>query len=215
MNVNTAWAIGERILLSVVGQSAANYTFKRSAQAVTLGSKSSVRIDDEMVQIVPQLLFQRLVLACSSSDDLESIFAFELCSYPTALFDTPTSLRQPQKPALVDAIWAKLPPNTISGPTGYVQYALDGGALLHQSPSVIAWGRNVSGQMQSVLQVCLKKVWGSYCGRRWIQQCLQRAWRSSCAQGEKLALLWLSQLTWKLPWRRKSFCPIQGSSSGW
>ena len=56
VNVDTAKAIGERILLSMVGQAAANYTFKRSAQAVTLGSKSSVRIDGEMVQIDPQLL---------------------------------------------------------------------------------------------------------------------------------------------------------------
>ena len=63
VNVDTAKVIGERILLSVVGQAAANYTFKRSAQAVTLGSKSSVRIDGEMVQNDPQLLFQRLVLA--------------------------------------------------------------------------------------------------------------------------------------------------------
>ena len=63
INVDSAKAIGKRILLSVVGQAAANYTFKRNAQAVTLGSKSSVRIDGEMVQIDPQLLFQRLVLA--------------------------------------------------------------------------------------------------------------------------------------------------------
>ena len=50
VNVDTANVIGERILLSMAGQSTSNYTFKRSAQAVTLGSKSSVRIDGEMVQ---------------------------------------------------------------------------------------------------------------------------------------------------------------------
>ena len=49
VNVDTAKAIGERMLLSVVGQAAANYTFKHTAQAVTLGSKSSVRIDGKMV----------------------------------------------------------------------------------------------------------------------------------------------------------------------
>ena len=81
-------------------------------------------------QIDPQLLFQRLVLAWSSPEDLESIFAFELCSCPTVPFHSPVSLRQPQKPALADAIWAKLPPDT----TWYVQYVLDGGALLHRIP---------------------------------------------------------------------------------
>ena len=50
------------------------------------------------------------------------------------------SLRQPQKPALADAIWAKLPPDATSGPTGYVQYVLDGGALLHRIP----WSRGTA-----------------------------------------------------------------------
>ena len=49
MNVSTARVIGERIQLSVVEQSAAYYKFKRSAQAVTLCSKSSVTIDGEMI----------------------------------------------------------------------------------------------------------------------------------------------------------------------
>ncbi|KAJ7377203.1 hypothetical protein OS493_030403 [Desmophyllum pertusum] len=51
-------------------------------------------------------------------------------SYPTALFDSPLMLRQPQKP-LADALWAKLSPDAMSGPAGDVQYVLDGGALLH------------------------------------------------------------------------------------
>ena len=58
VNVDTVKAIRERMLLSMVGQVTANYTFKRNAQAVTLGSKSSIRIDGEMVQIDPQLLLQ-------------------------------------------------------------------------------------------------------------------------------------------------------------
>ena len=42
-------------------------------------------------------------------------------------------LLQPQKPVLADAIWAKLPSDP-AGPTGEVQYVLDGGALLHRIP---------------------------------------------------------------------------------
>ena len=43
-------------------------------------------------------------------------------------------LRQPQKPALADALWTKLTPEAKTQPKGNVQYALDGGALLHRVP---------------------------------------------------------------------------------
>ena len=42
--------------------------------------------------------------------------------------------------------------------------------------------------------------------------------RVSTKSGEprgRSVLLWPSQLTWKLPWRRESFYPIQGTSSSW
>lgn len=42
-------------------------------------------------------------------------------------------LLTPQKPALADAIWAKLPSDA-TGSKGEVQYVLDGGALLHRIP---------------------------------------------------------------------------------
>ena len=135
VNVDSARAIGEKILSSMSGKSAADYTFKRSAQAVTLASKStSIRIESDTVQIDPQLLFQRLIIACNRSDDLEGLFRYELCSYPVALFDSPLTLRQPQKPVLADALWKKLSSNATSGPAGDVQHVLDGGALLHRIP---------------------------------------------------------------------------------
>ena len=69
-------------------------------------------------------------MACKSLDDM---FQYELCSYPTSLFDSSLLLLKPQKPALADAIWAKLPSDH-TGPKGDVQYVLDGGALLHRIP---------------------------------------------------------------------------------
>ena len=57
-------------------------------------SKSSVKITDDQVQVDPQLLFQSLIIACDSSQ-LEELFEYELCKYPTALFDSPFMLRQP------------------------------------------------------------------------------------------------------------------------
>lgn len=51
VNVDQARVTGDKVLSSMTGKSAADYTFKRSAQAVTLASKSSVKIERE-----PQLM---------------------------------------------------------------------------------------------------------------------------------------------------------------
>ena len=79
------------------------------------------------------ILFQRLNLAANSSEDLVSIFSYELSSYPTSLFDSPLRMRQTNKPALADTIWSKLTPE-VAGETvprdPDIQYVLDGGALL-------------------------------------------------------------------------------------
>ena len=60
--------------------------FKCSAQAVTLASKSSVRVESDNVQIDPQLLLQRLIIACNSAHDLRGLFSYELCSLPSSSF---------------------------------------------------------------------------------------------------------------------------------
>ena len=64
----------------------------------------------------------------------QSLFKFEMCSYPPALFDSSLLPRQPNKPALADAIWATSKTNQTAGPTGNVHFVLDGGALLHRVP---------------------------------------------------------------------------------
>jgi len=57
VNVDRIWATtGEKILSSMTGKTAGNYTFKGSEQAVTLASKSPVRIESDNVQTHPQLL---------------------------------------------------------------------------------------------------------------------------------------------------------------
>ena len=115
------------------GKTAAEYTFKRRSQAITLDTRSIVKIDGSMVQIDPQLLFQRLTIAAKSTDNLEDVFKYELCSFPPALFDSSLLLWEPQKPQLADAIWVLLTPD-VPGITGEVQYVLDGGALVQHIP---------------------------------------------------------------------------------
>ena len=135
VNVDEARKIGEKVLTSMTGKTITEYTFKKNEQAITLASKCAIKIDNEQVQVDPQLLFQRLLLAANSSEDLPSIFRYELSSYPASLFDFQLMMRQANKPALADAIWSKLNPQ-ITGETvprdSTIQYVLDGGALLHR-----------------------------------------------------------------------------------
>ncbi len=133
VNVDKAKEVGLTILESMRGHLADSYSFTKSNQAVTLVMKCSVRICDEQVQVDPQLLFQRLITACKSVDDMESNFKYELCSYPPALFDMSFMPWEPQKSALADALWANVSMDT-SQPPNDVQYVLDGGALLHRIP---------------------------------------------------------------------------------
>ena len=73
-NVNADRAKSVRETLSLTnGKLATDYSFKRSAQAVTMTSKYSVKIADDQVQADPQLLFQRLIIACDNSQ-LEELF---------------------------------------------------------------------------------------------------------------------------------------------
>ena len=63
-------------------------SFKKKEQAITLDTKSVVRIDNETVKVDPQLLFQRLIVAARGvvpEDEHEDTFSFELYTYPPAL----------------------------------------------------------------------------------------------------------------------------------
>ena len=139
VNVDKVKDVGNAILVSMEGKTVAEYSFKRNKQAVTLDTKSAVKIDGIAVQIDPQLLFQRLTIAAKATDNLEDVFKYELCSYPPALFDSSLLLREPQKPVLAKAIWALLTPGTPQT-TGEIQYVLDGGALIQRIP----WARGAT-----------------------------------------------------------------------
>ena len=108
VNVDQADTMGQNILENMEGQTTSDYTFKKKDQAITLGTKSAVNIDGETMQVDPQLLFQRLTIAAKASQELSSVFKYELCSYTPALFDTSLLLREAHKSVLADAIWTRL-----------------------------------------------------------------------------------------------------------
>jgi len=126
----------------MVGKNIHGHSFRKKDQVVTLVSKSAVRFSEGSIQVDPQLLFQRLTIIATGGryDNPETFFKFEMCSYPPALFDCSLLPRQANKPALADAIWTITKNNQTGGPTGNVDFVLDGGALLHRVP----WPRGIT-----------------------------------------------------------------------
>ena len=115
VNLEKAREVGQSILNSMTGKPAAEYSFTKTNQAIiAFSAKSSVNVHGEKIQVDPKLLFQRVIIASQSPDDMSAIFKYELCSYPPSLFDSSLMLLKLQKPALADAIWAK----RLSGATG-------------------------------------------------------------------------------------------------
>ena len=134
VNADDARVIGQNIIEGMEGSNVVNFTFKRAQQAITMGSKSNVKVGGEEISIDPQLLFQGLIsVSDDSMDDTEDLFRYELCSNPSALFDSSGLLREAQKSSLGTAIWAQ---GDCSSNERFenVIYVLDGGSLLHRTP---------------------------------------------------------------------------------
>ena len=60
VNIHKATDVGQVIIDSMVGKSVYELSFERKRQAVTLASRTSVIMNNEPVQVDPQLMFQRL-----------------------------------------------------------------------------------------------------------------------------------------------------------
>ena len=119
----------------MVGEKVSDFSFKRKDQAVTMGSKNGVKVDGEIVQFEPHILFQKLAVAAERTDsiDPETIFKHELTTIPKTLAETTELLHEAQKSTLADRIWSTVNQNAASVPEG-VRYVLHGGALLHRIP---------------------------------------------------------------------------------
>ena len=81
----------------MVGATAAGFSFKRNDQAVTMASKSGVKVGGVVGQVDPQLLFQSLTIAGMSN-----------CTFPPTLFESKGLLHEPQKATFADALWTAI-----------------------------------------------------------------------------------------------------------
>lgn len=137
VNVDSAKAIGLEILQLMTKENALEFTFKKKDQAVNLTTKFSMKIDGEKINVDPQLLFQRFLIAAKASgdDDISSVFEYELCSHPSALFDSACLLLEANKPQIAETMWKLLGYGSTPAidPENAV-YVLDGGSLLHRLP---------------------------------------------------------------------------------
>jgi len=82
INAEDAKSVGTAKENEMVGKCVAEHSFKKKNQVVTMASNNAIKVNQELVSIDPQVLFQRLVTAGMSNEQLPEIFQFELSSYP-------------------------------------------------------------------------------------------------------------------------------------
>ena len=65
----------------IIGKSICELSFEWKRQAITLASRTSVIINNEQVQVDPQLMFQRLhaIATRETNKNPTSLFKYELC----------------------------------------------------------------------------------------------------------------------------------------
>ena len=93
----TVEKVGQAILDTMVGMSINEFSFKPKNQVVTLAAKTLVTTKYDVIQIDPQLLFQRISVIASKKDDPSTALKYELCSYPASLFESTVLLKEANK----------------------------------------------------------------------------------------------------------------------
>ncbi len=91
-----------------------------------------------VAQADPQLLFQLIIMVAGMmTEHIGRHFRYELCGYPSSLFDTSGLFREGNNPILADSIWtagrgAKMP--TQDEEDDVICHVLDGGSIIQRLP---------------------------------------------------------------------------------
>jgi len=134
VNVDAARPAGTCILESMEGISVQDFKFSRKKQVTTLAACLYVTVDEEKVEIDPKVLYQRLLVAGNGTVEPDILFQYELCSYPTSLFDTNLRMRNADKATLQQALFKEAPKSIIKVEPVGMTFVIDGGALLQRLP---------------------------------------------------------------------------------
>lgn len=108
---------------------------------------STVKVAGKSVAIDPQVFFQRLITLRERYEDAASLFQYELCSYPSALFESCLLPHEPKQSVLLETFWRAV--GKQQKLSRKVQYVLDGDALLHRVP----WPRDSTFESMSQMYV--------------------------------------------------------------
>ena len=139
VNVVNAKSIGDGVLEKMAGKTVLEHKFSRK-QVKTLASSIYASVDGEKIEIDPQQMYQRLLVAGIGTIELTTLFQYELCSYPSSLFDKKLLMRLADKADLQHGIVKKVPGCVITQDPPGVHHVVDGGALLQRIP----WPRHAS-----------------------------------------------------------------------
>ena len=91
-----------------------------------------------VAQADPQLIFQRIIMVAGRmTENIGRHFRYELCGYPSSLFDTSGLFREANKPILADSIWTagrmeEMP--TQDEEDDVICHVLDGGSIIQRLP---------------------------------------------------------------------------------
>ena len=106
LETHTFYTLGSNLVPKMEGQDVFTMKFARKDRVKTLADKGKVQDKVSGATIDHALLFQRLlVIATNSNDiDLPEILSYELCSFPPSLFGDKQMLLKSDKPPLAKAI---------------------------------------------------------------------------------------------------------------
>ena len=91
------------------GVSVTRHIFSKKKQVTNLASSVYVSVDSDRIEIDPQQLYQRLLVAGIGNIDKKTLSEHELCSYPCSLFGTKLLMRLADKADLQNGLVKKAP----------------------------------------------------------------------------------------------------------
>ena len=125
--------IGEKIIQDMEGIPVLDYSFQTKDKAKVMNTSSNIKLNNEVVPVDPQLLFQRLLATVIRNNDIDmqQVFQYELSTSPASLFGEKDGLmRKADKPKLSAAIW-KYVDLQMEHPKN-ASFVIDGGSLLQK-----------------------------------------------------------------------------------
>ena len=128
--------LGKKMIKEMEGCDIFTFSCKRKDKVKTFSDANSVKLPNSDASIDPCLLFQRLlVVANTSSFDVNELSKYELPAYPTSIFENTAMLREADKPPLAKIISSFVVENIQSFVHSTTHhFVLDGGSLMYRVP---------------------------------------------------------------------------------